>query len=246
MMRVRVDAEVGLQRLGEFDAFGDVDEGASREGCVVERGEFVVADGDDFAEPGAEDVFVVAQAFGGVDEDDAFLAQLFLHVVVGGLGVVLGVDAGKEGAFLLRDAEALEGALDVVGDFIPALAGGDAVGEVVADFVEVHAADAFRRPVGGHGHVAELLECFFAELTQPVGFALGVADVVDGVFREAVAGVEAVVFREGELAARVDAEGGIRGRPKVGGGVGCCLRHGFQASSLRKSKPFCSMCSTSS
>ena len=59
-----VDSEVGLQGLLEFDAFGHVDETAAREGCAVERREFIVRTGDDFAEVGAENLRILFQTFG--------------------------------------------------------------------------------------------------------------------------------------------------------------------------------------
>ena len=55
-----VDAEVGLQGLFHLNAFRDVDEGAAGEDCGVERGEFVVARWDDFAEPATENLGVIA------------------------------------------------------------------------------------------------------------------------------------------------------------------------------------------
>ena len=106
---LRVDAEVGLQRLLQLHALRDVDERAAGKHRAVERGELVVAGRDHLAEPRAENFLVLLQAFGGVDEDDALFGELLLDVRVGGLGVELGLHAGEERAFLLGNAEPLEG-----------------------------------------------------------------------------------------------------------------------------------------
>ena len=195
-----VDAEVGLQRVADFDAFGDVDEGAAGEDGAVEGAEFVVGGGDDFAEPGAEDLGVFVEAFGRVDEDDALVFEDFFDVGVGGFGVVLGFDTGEEFAFLLRDAEAFEGALDVFGDFVPGALGFLAVGEVVAEFFEVDVLQVLGGPVSGHGFGVEDVEGLVAELADPVGVVFDIADVVHGAGADAEAGVEFVPLGEGEVA----------------------------------------------
>ena len=52
-------------------------------------------------------------------EDDALFGQLFLHVGVGGFRVELRFHAGEERAFLLGNAEALEGFQNVGGHIVP-------------------------------------------------------------------------------------------------------------------------------
>ena len=76
----RVDAEVGLERHGDLHVLGHVDEGAAGEHGAVERGELVVAGGDDLAEPFAEELGVLAEGLGGVTEDDALLGDDVLDV----------------------------------------------------------------------------------------------------------------------------------------------------------------------
>ena len=80
----------------EFNPFGYVNEGTSGKYCAVQSREFVVSRGNDFSKPGAEDIFMVFQAFRGVDEDDALAAEFLLHVGVGGFGVVLGFHARQK------------------------------------------------------------------------------------------------------------------------------------------------------
>ena len=195
----RIDAEVRLERVLEFHALGYVNEGTAGKYRAVQGGEFVVSRGDDFAEPGAEDVFMVFQAFRGVDEDDALAAEFLLYVGVGGLGVILGFHARQELAFLFRDAQAFKGALYVFRHVVPASLGPFAVGKIVADLGEVYFFNVRGRPVGGHGLAFKDGKRIFAELAHPFRIVLDVADVVDGGLRQAVAGVEFMAFREGEV-----------------------------------------------
>ncbi len=189
-----VDAEVGLEGLFDFDAGGHVDEGAAGEDGAVESGVFVIACGDDFAEPLTEDFGVFVEAFSRAYEDDALFGEFFLHVGVGGFGVELGFDAGKEFALFFGNTEALEGFLHIFGHFIPTAGSALIFGEVVADFTVVNIVEVGRSPVGGVGFGEEDGEGFFAEVADPVRVVFDVADVVNGFFGQAVAGVVGVVF----------------------------------------------------
>ncbi len=217
-----VDPEVGLEGVLDLDPGGDVDEAAAAEDGAIEGGEFVVAGGDDLAEPLAEDL-VVLQPLGAADEDDALFADGGLDVGVGGLAIELGLDAGEELALLLGDAEALEGALDVVGDVVPAFLGLLALGEVVADLVELDGLEVLAGPVGGHGLVEEGLERLVAELADPIGVFLDVADVVDGLVGKAdarVVGVVHLVMEVAGAAVEVERLGLVGGKGIEGGGHG--------------------------
>ncbi len=59
---LRVDAEVGLERVLHLHARRHVDERAAAEDGAVQRAEFVVARRDDFAEPLPENLRVLASA----------------------------------------------------------------------------------------------------------------------------------------------------------------------------------------
>ena len=115
----RVDAEIGLQRLLQFDAFRNVDEGAAGEYRAVEGGILVVAGRDDLSEPWAENLLMLLEPLGGGHEDHALLGEFLLHVGVGGFGIELRFDTCEEGALLLGDAEALEGFENIGGDIVP-------------------------------------------------------------------------------------------------------------------------------
>ena len=64
---------------------------------------------------------------------------------------------------------------------------------------EVYFFNVRGRPVGGHGLAFKDGKRIFAELAHPFRIVLDVADVVDGGLRQAVAGVEFMAFREGEV-----------------------------------------------
>ena len=132
-----VDPEVGLERDVDLHAGRDVDERAAAPDRRVERGELVVLDRDDRAEVLLHEVGMLADRRVGVDEEDAFLLQVFAQAVINDLRFVLGADAGQELALGLGDAQLVEGVLDLGRDVVPALA--LAVGglHVVVDIVEV-------------------------------------------------------------------------------------------------------------
>ncbi len=165
---------------------------------------------------------MLAEGLGGVAEDDALLGDDVLDVGIRGLAVELGLDAGEELALLLGDAEALEGFFDVVGHLVPGALGFLALRQVVADFLEVDVLEVLRRPVGGQGFFEEGLVGLQAEIEDPRGFLLHLADVADDALVQAGAGVELVFDVVGEVAGGlVDADGGVLvGELGFGGGVG--------------------------
>jgi len=213
-----VDAEVSLERVRDFDAGRHVDEGAAGEHGAVERGEFVVGRRDDFAEPLAEQVGVFAQGLGRVHEDDALLGDDLLDAGVGGLAVELGIDAGEELALVLRDAEALEGLFDVVGDFLPGALGFlRALREVVADFRKIEGLEILGGPVGGERFRLEDFERVVAKLADPRGLLFDRGDVVDRGGREAGAGVVVVLHVVAEIADALVEAGEWVDRGRCGG-----------------------------
>ena len=218
-----VDAEVGLERMLHLHAGRHINERAATEDSAVERREFVVASGNDLAEPLLEDLGMFVEAFGAVDEDDALLLDGGFDVRIGGLAVILCLDTGEEFAFLLRDAETVEGLLHVLGHVVPGALWLLAVTEVVAEFVEMDVFQILRGPMRGHGLVLKDFERLVTELADPIGIALHVADVIDGLRRDAEAGVELVALGEGEIADTIDADVGdviFDGGWEVEGGVG--------------------------
>src|SRR5450759_3890598 len=103
----------------------------------VYKRELVVVGWDDRPEVLSEQVRMLAERGVGVGEDHALLGEVLPDVVVDDLGLVLSGDAGEELALGLRDAQPVEGVLDVLGNLVPgsaALLGG---AEVVVDVVEV-------------------------------------------------------------------------------------------------------------
>ena len=97
-----------------------VDERSARPHRGVQRGELVVAGGDDGAEVLLEELGVLAQRRVGVHEDDALRLELLVDLVVDDLGLVLRGDAGDEALTLgLGDAEPLVRVADVFGKLFP-------------------------------------------------------------------------------------------------------------------------------
>ena len=183
----------------EFNPFGHVNERTSGKYRAVQGGEFVVSRGNDFSKPWAEDIFMVFQAFRGVDEDDALAAEFLLHVGVGGFRVVLGFHARQKLAFLFRNPQAFESALYVLRYVVPASFGPFSVGKVVADLGEIYFFNIRRSPVGGHGLAFKNGKRVFAELAHPFRVVLDVADIVNGGLRQAVTGIKFMALREGEV-----------------------------------------------
>ena len=218
-----VDAEVGLERVFHLHAGWDVDERAATEHGAVERGEFVVASRDDFAEPFFKDLGVFFEALAAVDEDDALLGDGGFDVRVSGLAVVLRFDTGEEFTFLLRDAETIEGLLHILRHVVPGTLRLLTVAQIVAELVEVDVFEVLRGPMRGHGLVLEDFERLVTELAHPIRVVLHIADVIDGLRRDAEAGVELVALGEGEITDAIDADVGdvvFDGGWEVEGGVG--------------------------
>ena len=222
----RIDAEIGLQRLLELYALGDVDEGAAGKHRAVEGGILIVAGGNDFPEPRAEDFLMLFEPLRGSHEDHPLFGEFLFHVGVGGLGVELGLNSCEESAFLLRDAEALEGFENIGGNIIPRTLRLFPVGEVEADFVVVDVFEILGRPVRGCRLAFENGERFVAELAHPIGILLHVADVIDSRGGKTPSGVELIALRKGEIALRaVDVDRFVRFLVEEGGGCVFC-EHG--------------------
>ena len=147
----RVEAEVALQRIVKLYAGRHVDERAARPHGAVQGRELVVGGRDELHEVVADDALPlgILQRLLDARVDDAHLGGGFLHGVVHELRVVLRAHAGEVAALGLRDAQTVEGVLDILGDVVPArlLVGlGLHVGD---DVVHVEAVD--RRAPGGDG-----------------------------------------------------------------------------------------------
>ena len=216
----RVDAEVCLQRLFQLHALRDVDERAAGEHGAVERGKLVVRGGDDLAEPRAEDFLVFLEAFRGVDEDHALLGELLLHVRVGGLRVILCLDAGEEGSFLLGDAKSLEGFEHFRWHVVPRALRLLAIGKIITDLVEVDVFQILGGPVRWHGFFKEHLERLVTELAHPFRVLFHVADVIDRLGGKAAAGIILVALGKGEVAlGAIDVDRFVRLLVEHGGSV---------------------------
>ena len=118
-----VDAEVRAELHRAAHAFGDIDEGAVAEDGGVERGEEVVAIGDDAAQVLAHQVGVLADGLADRAEDDALLAELLAERRLDAHRVHHGIDgcSGQCHALLQRDAQLVEGLHQLRVDFLLSL-----------------------------------------------------------------------------------------------------------------------------
>ena len=131
---------------------------------------------------------MLPQAAVHVQEDDAQLLPLFPQAVVDHLGFVLGAHTGQELALRLGDAQAIEGALDLLRNVIPGAALLLCGAQVVVDVVEVDAAQV--RAPGGHGLGPEDVQSLVPELAHPVRFILQIRDLVDELVTQPLLGLE--------------------------------------------------------
>ena len=122
------------------------------------------------------------EPLGGVDEDDPLLGDGLLDVGIGGLAVELGLDPGEELALLLRDAQPLEGPLDVLGNLVPGALWLLAAGQVVADLVKKDVLQVPGGPMGRQRLRQEGLERL-SRKSRIQAASLDRADVVDRVAR---------------------------------------------------------------
>ncbi len=77
-----IDAEVGLQWDLDVHVLGHVDEGATRPDGRVQRGELVVARGNDRREVLLEELLVLLERGVRVQEHDTLLLQILANLVV--------------------------------------------------------------------------------------------------------------------------------------------------------------------
>jgi len=172
-------------RDGALDALGDIDEGAARPHRGVERGKLVVPGRDRGPKVFLEDFGVFLEAGVGVEEDHALLFQVLADLVVDHFGFILGGHAIDQAlAFRLGDAQAVIGLLDVLGQVVPRL--GYLVGGTnkVLEVVEIQEAEVWAP--GGDGFALEGFECLEADVQHPLRFVLGLGDIADYLFIQAL------------------------------------------------------------
>ena len=188
-----VDAEVRLKRNLDAHALRDVDEATTAPDGAIERGEFVIVRRDHRREVLAEEIFVLAQARIRVNEDDALALEILAHLVVDHFAFVLGANTREILPLRLRDAQLIEGILDVGGQFFPGRARLLGWLDVVVDIVKVNRAEV--AAPGGHRALQEEIETLVAEVTHPLRLALELANLVYNLVRQALARPEDIIFR---------------------------------------------------
>ena len=119
---------------------------------------------------------------------DALGGDGVLDIVVNKLGVVLRADAGERLALRLRDAQALEGLLDVLGDVLPVVAHLGVWADIGRDVIHVQSLDG-GSPVR-YLHLVINLEGFKTELLHPRGIVFFLGELFHDLRRQA--GLDAV------------------------------------------------------
>ena len=110
-----------------------------------------------------------------IEEDHALRGEFFLDLVIHGLRVVLGADAGEELLLRLRDAEPVERLLDIGRDVVPGLSLFFGRLEVIVDVLEV---DLLDRAAPSRQRLAlEVLQRFQAKVAHPGGLAFDLRDL---------------------------------------------------------------------
>ncbi len=134
---LRIDPEIGLERLVEVHTGWHVDERAPRPHRRVEGGKLVVVGWDHRPEVLLNDLGILPNSGVHVGEQHAHRRQVLTIAVVDDLRLILRGHPCQVLALGLRDAELLVGLLDGIGNHVPVL--GLTLGglDVVVDVVEV-------------------------------------------------------------------------------------------------------------
>ena len=184
-----VDAEVGLERDVDLDPGGHVHEAAARPDGAVQRGELVVGWRDDRAEILLDHLGVVTHGRVHIREDHAELLEILADAVVDDFRVVLRANAGDQRLLLrLRDAELVEGVLDVLRHVVPVLLGPIRRARIVVDVIEVEIVvlDAAAPEARRHRLLKEVLVRAQAEVPHPFVLVLRGRNLAHDAFVQAL------------------------------------------------------------
>src|SRR6478609_5666849 len=176
-----------------FHTWRHVYERAPAENRGVQGRKFVVAGRYYFAKPAPENFRMLFQPFGRADKDHALFADSLLDVGINRFAIELRLHSGEELAFLLRNTEPLEGALYVVGNFVPRAFGTLGIRKIIADFAEIDRLEVFARPVRRERFALEGLQRFQPKFADPIWILLHIGNVIHHALIQADAGVEAVI-----------------------------------------------------
>ena len=190
-----VDAEVGLHRHFHMNAFRDVDERTTGPHRRVESGELVVAVGDDGAEMLLDDLRVFTKAAVHVKEKDPLSFEVFADGVVNRLGLVLGRNATEVLLFSLRNAETVEGSLDVFGDVVPIPLGGVGGTKEIRHVVKIDVVQFTAIAPVGHFALHEMVVGLDPNLRHPLGLVFELRDVSNNLLTQPFVEADGGVFR---------------------------------------------------
>ena len=166
-----VQAEIGLQGNLHMHMRRNIHKRTARPYRAVQGGKFVIRGGNQVHEMGTDHLGIraVHGAF-QVGVNNTLLRNLFFHVVIYQLGVILCADTGQAVALGLGDTQLFKGILDVGGHFAP-LGAHFGVGAHIGDDI-IHVQLINRRaPLRDTGLIIDL-QRFQAQLQHPVGVVL--------------------------------------------------------------------------
>ena len=179
-----VQAEVGLQGDGQVNALGHIHEGAAGPHRAVQRRELMVVGRYQLHEVLAHHVGVFAlQGALHVGIHHALGGHGVLHVVIYQLGVVLRAHAGQRFPLGLRDAQPLEGLLDVLRHVLPVIAHFGVGADIGGDVIHVQSLNG-GTPVG-ELHLVIDLKGFQPELLHPRRIVLLLGELFHDLRRQA-------------------------------------------------------------
>ena len=115
-----IQTEITLERHLHMDALRHIDEGAAGPDGIVQCRKFMIIRCDQLPEVRLDELRVFLHSRLKIDVDDALLFQLFLDIVIDHFRVVLRADTGERFLLRFRDAEAVKGVTDILGEILPA------------------------------------------------------------------------------------------------------------------------------
>ena len=196
-----VEPEIRLQRYIEPDTFGDIHKRAARPYRTVQRSELVVCRRNQLHKVGLYHfgvAFIVHGTF-KVGVDHARLCDLFSHIVVNQLAVILCTDTCERFSFRLRDAKVLKRLFYILGHIVPVGVHTAFLPDVCDYFVHIKLFYG-RTPVDHIGLVVNI-QRVQAQFTHPVGITLFLRDLVDYLRCKSAAQKAALVLFKPEIVA---------------------------------------------
>ena len=167
-----VEPEVGLQRDLQPHARRHIDKRSARPDRAVQRRKFVIGRRNELHEMRPDHLRkarIMHRAF-EIGVDNAGFRDLPADIVIDQLGVILRADARQRFALCLRDAEPLEGLLDILRHIVPVGVHAGFRADICDNIVQIQSVN--RRSPRRHFCFREDLQRMQTELPHPFRIAL--------------------------------------------------------------------------